>query len=300
MMINTQILCRRKLSVVLAVLVVGATACTTANKPEMTGMTFSSDPLLGKVIWHDLITEDLDSARAFYSGLFGWSFEDSEGNRGEDYLLARKDNVIVAGLLGVEMPNDGEKYSRWLPYVSVDDVDAAITRSTAAGAAVVAAARNVGFGRVAAITDPEGAVIGLARSKIGDPDDQTTAAAPGRAVWTELLADDPAAAAKFYGVLANYDLRVVERRGGQYLFLGSGGKDRAGIFQNPAKGEYQPVWMTAFGVADPAAAAAKAEALGGTIILPVSPELRDGTAAVVTDPSGAVLVLQTWLPAGVK
>jgi predicted enzyme related to lactoylglutathione lyase len=115
-----------------------------------------------------------------------------------------------------------------------------------------------------------------------------------------LLADDPPAAAKFYGVLANYDLRVVERRGGQYLFLGSGGKDRVGIFQNPAEGKYQPVWMTAFGVADLAAAVAKVEVLGGTIILPVSPELRDGTAAVVTDPSGAILVLQTWLPAGVK
>lgn len=300
MMINTHTLCRQKLCAMLAVLLVGATACTTASRPDLTGMTFSSDPLLGKIIWHDLITEDLESSRSFYAGLFGWSFEGSQGARGEDYLVARKDNVIVAGMLGVEMPDDGENYSRWLPYVSVDDVDAAITRSTAAGATVVAAARNVSIGRVAAITDPEGAVIGLARSSIGDPDDQTTAAAPGRAVWTELLADDPAAAAKFYGVLANYDLRTIERRGGQYMFLGSGGKDRAGIFQNPAKGEYQPVWMTAFGVADPAAAAAKAEALGGTIILPVSPELRDGTAAVVADPSGAILVLQTWLPAGVK
>lgn len=291
---------RKNLLAMLAVLLVGATACTTANRPELTGMTFSSDPLLGKIIWHDLITEDLSSARAFYSGLFGWSFEKSQGARGEEYLLARKNNVIVAGILGVEMPDDGEKYSRWVPYVSVDDVDAAIARSTAAGAAVVAAARNVDFGRVAAITDPEGAVIGLARSNIGDPDDQTTAAAPGRAVWTELLANDPAAAAKFYGVLADYDLRVVERRGGQYLFLGSGGKDRVGIFQNPAEGEYQPVWMTAFGVADLAAAVAKVEALGGTVILPVSPELREGTAAVVTDPAGAILVLQTWLPAGVK
>jgi hypothetical protein len=291
---------RKKLFSILAVLLVGATACTTANRPDLTGMTFSSDPLLGKVVWHDLITEDLNSARSFYAGLFGWSFEKSRGTRGEDYLLARKDNVIVAGLLGVDMPDDGEKYSRWLPYVSVDDVDAAVTRSTAAGAAVVATARNVDIGRVAAITDPEGAVIGLARSDIGDPDDRTTAAAPGRAVWTELLANDPTAAAEFYGVLANYDLRVVERHGGQYLFLSSGGKDRVGIFENPAKGDYQPVWMTAFGVADLAAAVGKVEALGGTIILPASPELRDGTAAVVTDPSGAILVLQTWLPTGVK
>ena len=69
--------------------------------------------------------------------------------------------------------------------------------------------------------------------------------------------------------------------------------NRAGILKNPAE-NYDPVWLTYFGVDDPAAAAALAESLGGKIILPVSPELRDGSMAVVTDPSGAILVLQDW------
>jgi predicted enzyme related to lactoylglutathione lyase len=119
-------------------------------------------------------------------------------------------------------------------------------------------------------------------------------------VWTELLADDPQAAAAFYGSLAEFDDRTINRRGGEYTVLASGGIDRVGIFQNPAEGEYTPVWITAFGVNDPVAAAAKAESLGGTIILPVSAELRDGTTAVVTDPSGAILVLQSWLRKGAE
>jgi predicted enzyme related to lactoylglutathione lyase len=257
-------------------------------------MSFSSEPLLGKVIWHDLITEDLDSARNFYGELLGWTFENNSGGRGDEYIIARKGDVIVAGLLAIDAPADGENYSRWLPYISVDDVDAALSRSIASGASVAASAREVGFGRVAAIIDPQGAVVGLARSTIGDPDDTTTAAAPGRPVWTELLADDPQAAAAFYGSLAKYDSRTITRRGGEYTILTSAGADRVGIFQNPADGEYTPTWITAFGVNDPAAAAAKAESLGGTIILPVSAELRDGTTAVVTDPSGAILVLQSW------
>jgi len=45
---------------------------------------------------------------------------------------------------------------------------------------------------------------------------------------------------------------------------------------------------------DPATAAVLAESLGGKIILSASQELRDGTMAIATDPSGAVLVLQNW------
>lgn len=284
----------KRIFVVLSLLLVGAVACTTASRPDVSGMTFTSDPLLGKVVWHDLITEDLEAVRPFYAGLFGWIFEEANSDRTADYVVARKDNIIVAGLLGIEAANDGENYSRWLPYISVDDVDAAVARSTAAGASVAVTARNVAFGRVAAIIDPQGAVIGLARSEIGDPDDATTAAKPGRPVWTELLADDPQAAASFYSTLAGYQSRTLERRGGEYVVLASDGTDRAGIFQNPAEGDYTPVWITVFGVEDPAAAAARAVALGGTIILPVSSDLRDGTTAVIADPSGALLALQSW------
>lgn len=275
-------------------------ACTTASRPDLTGMSFSSDPMLGKVVWHDLITEDLASSRAFYEGMFGWTFETSKGARGEEYLLARSGAVVVAGLLAYNAPADGKKYSRWLPYISVDDVDAAVSRASAAGARTVAAARDVSLGRVAAIVDPQGAVIGLARSNIGDPDDKTTAPAPGRPVWTELLADDPAVAATFYRTLAGYDVQVTQRRGGEYIFLANDGVNRAGIFKNPADEDYMPVWLTTFGVSDPGTAAAKAKSLGGEIIMPASPELRDGTTAIITDPSGAILVLRAWNAIGDK
>lgn len=278
----------------LALLLVVLAACTSASRPEITGMSFTSEPLVGKMIWHDLITEDAAAAQQFYGGLFGWTFEASAGARGDDYLLARNGDVYVAGMLGIDASEDGEKYSRWLPYISVEDVDAAVARSTAAGGTVAASPRKLNIGWAAAIVDPEGAVIGLASSSIGDPDDSTTAPAPGRPVWTELLANDPGAASRFYTALANYSSRSIARRGGEYTVLSGSGADRAGILQNPAEDSEEALWLTAFGVEDPAAAAAKAVSLGGTIILPVSPELRDGTTAVVTDPTGAILVLQSW------
>lgn len=268
-------------------------ACTMASRPDLSGMSFTSEPLIGKMVWHDLITEDIDAARRFYGGLFGWTFEESSGARGRDYLLARDGNVYVAGMVPLEKPQDGTRLSRWLPYVSVGDVDEAVTRSVSAGAEVAASARDVNLGRVAAIVDPEGAVIGLARSNVGDPDDRTTAAAPGRVVWSELLSNDPDGAAAFYRTVVGYDVRTIERRGGEYTLLAGAGEDRAGILRNPSE-EWQPVWLTYFGVSDPAAAARQAEALGGRIVLEPSPELREGSMAVVTDPAGAVLVLQRW------
>jgi predicted enzyme related to lactoylglutathione lyase len=185
--------------------------------------------------------------------------------------------------------------SRWLPYASVPDVDAAVSSATGAGGKVAAAARNVNLGRVAAIVDAEGAVLGLARSRIGDPDDKTTAPAASRVVWTELVSNDPAAAARFYQAVIGYEPHTIERRGGQYTLLARAGIDRAGILRNPAE-KASPAWLTYFGVTDPAAAASRVEALGGRVILAPSPQLREGTMAVVTDPSGALLVLQKVNP----
>jgi predicted enzyme related to lactoylglutathione lyase len=276
-----------------ALLATAIVACTTGSRPELSGMSFSSEPLTGKVIWYDLITEDVASAKRFYGGMFGWTFDDTKGPGGYDYAVARSGDVYVAGMITRAEPDDGVNFSRWLPYVSVPDVDAAVLRGTSAGATVAASARDVNLGRVAALIDPQGAVIGLADSDFGDPDDATTSAAAGRPVWTELLASDANAAAEFYLQLGGYDVRTIDRRNGTYTLLAHDGVDRAGILQKPGDA-MDPVWLTYFGVDDPAAAAAKAESLGGTILLPPSDELRGGTMALVSDPAGAILVLQLW------
>jgi predicted enzyme related to lactoylglutathione lyase len=107
------------------------------------------------------------------------------------------------------------------------------------------------------------------------------------------LSNDTDAAARFYRTVAGYDVESVSRRGGTYTYLKSGNTNRTGVMPNPSD-VWEPVWLTYFGVEDPAAAARKAESLGGRIVLQASPDVRDGAMAVVTDPSGAVLVLQNW------
>lgn len=266
-------------------------ACAAPSRIDTSTMSFSAEPLLGKVVWNDLITEDVAAARRFYGDMFGWTFEDTTGPAGREYVLARSGDAYVAGMVPVRSRADGVTLSRWLPYVSVANVDAAVAEAESAGGEVAASARNVGLGRVAAIVDPEGAVIGVARSDIGDPDDATTSPGPGKVIWTELLSNEPEAAATFYATVMGYQARTVTRRGGDYTLLSRLGADRAGILRNPASG-WSPLWLTSFGVADATEAAARAQLLGGKVLVPVSPEVREGTMAVVSDPSGAILVLQ--------
>lgn len=270
-------------------------SCASMHKLDLSGMSFSREPLIGKVIWNDLLTEDPATAERFYSGLFGWTFENASGAGDRAYKVARLNGTYVAGMLSIAPRGDGQRQSRWLPYLSVADVDRSLAAVMATHGGIAGGPVDVSLGRVAALIDPEGAVIGLARSKIGDPDDATTAPAVGHVVWTELLSNQALTAAAFYRQVVGYDVQVLERPGGNYRLLTHDGKSRAGILTNPAQG-WSPAWLTYFGVTDPSTSATLAQNLGGQVLMRPSPDLRDGTIAVVADPSGALLVLQKIPP----
>ena len=273
-------------------LIAGIGACSAPARLDVanSGITFADGPLTGKFIWHDLITEDPEAAERFYGDLFDWSFEDTTSALGNPYILARSRGRVVAGLVPIEPPADGAKVSRWLGYLSVPDVDVAAAEVAQAGGEVVKGPLDVRLGRAAAAVDPEGAVVGLARSAVGDPIDEPEPG-PGRVAWMELLARNPEAAAAFYQSLIGYDVIQIERRGGDDIILEASGRERAGILQNPAE-DGPPAWLTYFAVADLDDVVARVPKLGGDVLLPPSPDLRNGSMAVVTDPSGALLALQ--------
>lgn len=281
-------------AVIMLMMVVMLGACSTAGDPVSTGQQLSNEPIPGKFIWHDLITDDIDSARDFYAGLFGWKFENStRPGSGEPYVLIRSSGSVFAGMVELADPDGPDDFSRWLGYLSVMDVDASTEQTRKAGGRIMVTPRELGqLARVAAVQDPQGAVLGLISSHVGDPaDEQQTN--PGRVVWNELLAADRAEASEFYRSLTAFESNTINRRGGEYTLLNSAGKNRAGILQRPSP-EIAPLWLTYFAVKDPVEAAKRAEQLGGKVLMAPSDDFREGTVALVTDPAGAVLALQKW------
>lgn len=278
--------------VALAALVATLAACSTPAGKRLVDVPLSDRPLTGKIVWHDLITDDVGQVKRFYSGVLGWTFEDTTHPNGGDYTLILSGDRFVAGIVQLADPS-GQDYSRWLPYLSVADVDQAAEFTASKGGTVVAGPLDLtGVGRAAAIQDPQNAVIGLLRSDHGDPDD-TLKAGPGLVVWNELLAADDTAAVAFYSALAGLEGKKQQRPNGIYYVLESQQQKRAGVMQRPDD-QVEPVWLTHFGVKDVAAATKKAAELGGQVLLEPDAEFRNGLQAVVVDPNGAIFALHQW------
>jgi hypothetical protein len=249
--------------------------------------------LPGKFVWHDLLTTDSPAVEKFYAGLFGWTFEVQKG-RENPYKVIRLAGVPVGGIVDVSAKKSEVPSSTWLSYISVADVDKAVAGFRGGSGKVLREPGPVGSSATAAVVvDPQGAILGLAKIAKGDPPD-VDLVPEGSFLWMEYVAQDAPGAIAFYKDALGY---IVERIDGgaavEYYALKVGDKPRAGLYATPWK-EVRSNWLPYVRVADAAAAAKKAEALGGRVLLAPKPEVRNGTLAIVTDPSGAALALQKW------
>jgi len=242
----------------------------------------------GRFVWRDLMTRDVAAAERFYGELLGWRFEHTtRGDR--PYVVARSGDQPVAGIVDVSaMPNAG---AQWLSFMSVPDVDKAMASVRSDGGKVLVEPRTLAMARVAVVADAQGAPVGLAQLRRAVPDDPQPAR--GRFFWQEYLARDATQALGFYKRLAGYESTVSDSRLGVEYHVLRLTRGRAGLFQLPAAAtEIQPNWLPYVLVDDAAAMGARAESLGGRIVVAPSPERRNGSLAVVADPGGAVLALQ--------
>lgn len=118
----------------------------------------------GDLGWSELSTTDAVSATDFYSALVGWEklAEPMPGyhvfGRGAESLGAI-----------TNLPN-GETAPRWMPYITVDDLPATLTKAEALGAVIILPAWALpgDGGHIAVIKDPQGTLTGLAQYKKKD------------------------------------------------------------------------------------------------------------------------------------
>ena len=118
---------------------------------------------MGNAFVHmELMTTDLNKAKAFYGKVFDWKLEDMD--MGDMiYTMIRVGEGTGGGIMKNPMPNAG---STWVPYVDVADVKAATAKAKALGADVMKDITQIeGMGSFSVVTDPTGAMLGLWESK---------------------------------------------------------------------------------------------------------------------------------------
>src|SRR4051812_42543247 len=113
----------------------------------------------GVPCWVDTSQPDPKAAVAFYSGLFGWDFDDvmPAGSPGQ-YLIARLRGGDVAAVGSV--PEGAPPMAVWNTYVWVESADETSSKVIDAGGRVLTEPFDVmDAGRMAVFADPEGAVF---------------------------------------------------------------------------------------------------------------------------------------------
>jgi uncharacterized protein len=115
--------------------------------------------------WVDLQTSDLAVAKAFYSGLFGWTYDDQPMPDGQAYSIAMLRGHRVAAI--APQPPDlaaAGAPPMWNTYLAVDSADEATAPAQAAGGTVGMAPFDIPVGRIAVLADPQGGVFSIIKS----------------------------------------------------------------------------------------------------------------------------------------
>ncbi len=128
-------------------------------------MSEKNEPSMGRpghFCWNELVTADVAAAKTFYTRLLGWTTEPF--GQGMEYTLLKRDNQGIGGLM--KAPHAGMP-AQWLPYVLVEDVDATVAQAAKLGGKVCNAPFDVpDVGRIAVLSDPQGATFGIIKPRV--------------------------------------------------------------------------------------------------------------------------------------
>jgi len=229
----------------------------------------------GRIVWHELLTPDVETAQRFYRDLLGWELELWKPEEG-DYPMIRSQGAAHGGFQRTHP--DSRIPPHWLPHVAVDDTDDVVSRVREVGGTVRAEPFDVrDVGRLAIVQDREGAEFAVVAQTNARPRPE------GVFLWDELLVDDVEGARQFYGRVL--DLRA-EDAGEGYSVLYAGEHPVAGVTKRPAE-VTRPTWLTYVGTDNVEVAVSRVRELGGTVLTGVTESEGVGRWVTFSGPAGA-------------
>jgi predicted enzyme related to lactoylglutathione lyase len=233
----------------------------------------------GRIVWHELQTPGVESARRFYSDLLGWETDVWKPEEG-DYPMIHVGGTAHGGFQRTH-PDVGIP-PHWVPYVRVDDADSIASKARELGGSVRVepiAVRDVG--RLTVVIDAEGAEIAALAPERDRPRPE------GVFAWDELLVEDVEAAKRFYSELLGWG--TTEAMEGYTLFQ-VGEQQVAGLTGRP---NLVPAsaWLTYLATDQIDDALRRARELGAGAVFPIRQTENVGRYAAIQDPGGAIVGL---------
>jgi len=244
----------------------------------------------GRFVWYELMTTDMEAAKAFYTDVVGWGTQNVPGMA---YTLFTAGGASVSGLMG--LPEDARKLGlrpTWLGYVSVNDVDATADRIKQLGGAMHVPPKDVpNISRFSVAVDPQRAMIALIKWLNPSQEEPAELDARGRVGWHELLAADCEKAFAFYAELFGWQKADADTGAmGTYQLFSAGGQTVGGMFTKSPTVPV-PFWLYYFNIGDIDLAMKRVKAGSGQILN--GPIEVPGNRWIVqcTDPQGAIFAL---------
>jgi predicted enzyme related to lactoylglutathione lyase len=126
---------------------------------QHTGFGRYNEP--GTVTWDEHQSKDFAASAAFYGEVFGWEYDAVSDTDDFRYSTAQVDGSTVGGMMDAAAYLPAEVPSHWAVYFSVDSADGASAKVQELGGAVIQAAEDTPYGRIALVADPTGAQFRL-------------------------------------------------------------------------------------------------------------------------------------------
>lgn len=246
--------------------------------------------------WVDHTSADPVTARSFYFALFGWEVDEGPLVAG-GYALATLQGLPVAGIGSRQTPGPAV----WNTYVNVDSADELLDRvADRAGRVVVAPMDVMDAGRVGALADPSGAVLGVWQPRAHRGAGLVNE--PGTFCWSELLTTDVEGAKAFYPAVFGWEAAShgPTEGPGAYTEWRVNGRPFGGLMAMPPgmPPGVTPWWGAYFMVDDVDATVVRVQELGGKLRMGPRDISTGRRIATVADPLGASFNLIAVKPSG--
>lgn len=240
-------------------------------------------PWPSRFVWHNLITTDARKAQQFYCALFDWQIQEIPVGPVVYRMI-----VCGPGPIGGMREEKGVAASHWMPYVDVDDVDAAVAKITKNKGSVRVPPTDIpDTGRYAIVADPLGAAFAIYRGRPGSLGFDPDLPVAGRACWNELLSTDDVAAQRFYSAVFGWREDPLDMGPmGTYRRQMLGDKQVGGMMKNPGGGAPH-AWLVYFLAPDLRGSTQKAKQLGATVLVDSMPIPKIGAFSMFVDTVGA-------------